>query len=112
MNPCSIEVEHTCGVAALSTGAVVFDFVAEVDSDAVSVFSQTQTEIDVGLTLPIPRVESANGMEGFHVNQRAAGMDRFHRYNPAAVCFPIWRTVPLLPAREELVPSRENPRRH
>jgi hypothetical protein len=78
MHPGAIEIENARRTAALPAGAFVFHAVTEVDADSMARLAETQAEVDVGLTLPIPAIESAGGAEGFRIDQGATGMGGFH----------------------------------
>src|SRR5438105_13988607 len=74
----AIQIENARGAAALAAGAFVFHAVTEIDANAVARLTQPEAEIDIGLALPIPAIESIDGAKRFHVHQRATGMGRFH----------------------------------
>src|SRR5471030_3187690 len=78
INARSIKIEDARRPAAFATGAIVFHAVAKIYSDAMAILAEPQTEIDVGLALPIPGVEAADRAERLHIHECATRMRGFH----------------------------------
>src|SRR5688572_507661 len=111
MDPRAIKVENARRAAAPPAGAFVFHGVTEVDTDAMAGLAEAQTEIDVGLALPIPAVESTRGAESFHIDQGATGMGRFH-FDDARSRRRHRNVLKFFPQFQGLVTSGENPGWH
>src|SRR5438046_9734352 len=106
-----VEIEHARRAAGFSPGTLVFHTVTEINPDAAAGLAKTQTQIDVGLTLPIPVVESIGGTKRFHVYQRATGVGRFH-LNDSRAGRRGRRTVEFFPPFQRLISRGESPSRH
>src|SRR5438874_11674859 len=106
-----VEIEDARRAAGFSAGALVFHAVTEINANAPAGFAKAQTQIDVGLALPIPVVESIGRTKRFHVYQRATGVGRFHLYNSRAGGRGR-RTLKFLPPFQRLISRGENPGRH
>ena len=78
MNARPIKIKDAPRPAPFSPGPIVLYAISEINANAMAFFSQPQTEVNFGLALPIPTIESANRVKRFHINQRAAGMGCFH----------------------------------
>src|SRR5438067_11666045 len=111
MEPGAVEIEHAWRAAALAARAFVLHAIAEIDADPPAGFAQTQTQVDVGLALPIPVIESIGGAKRLHVHQRTTGVGRFDFCNSRARRRG-WRTLKFFPPFQGLVSRGENPRRH
>src|SRR2546423_5783952 len=106
-----VETEHARCAAAFPARALVLHAVTEIDADAPAGFPQTQAQIDVGLALPVPVIESIGGAKRFHVHQRATGMGRFHFDDPLTGRRD-GRALKFLPQTQGLIAGGKNPRRH
>src|SRR5438067_1209784 len=108
----SVKIEHPRRPSAFAAGAIVFHAITEIDSHAITILAEPQTEIDVGLALPVPRIEAADRAERFHVHEGAARVRGLDFNDPMLRRWLRRSALKLLPNPESLIPRGEEERRH
>lgn len=112
VNACTIQIQHARVSTSASTGSLVFHFVPEVNTNSVAVLSKAQTDLDVGLALCVPQIETADRVERSRIDKRAARMRSFDGRDTVGGRQWRLRTISFFPGGIKLVAGSKYPRRH